>query len=408
MFFIRRDRGETGVFMDISLLEQAHNIIESSRTPVIILPKRPSSDALAAGLGLLLVLERTGRNARIVCPEFSLPDNHSFLPKSQAVERDLASLQNFIISVDLSAAPLESLSYDIEGQELHIHLTPKHGTYRPEHVRAAAGRFAYDLIITLDTPALESLGDMFQNNSAFFYETPVLNIDHRAENKRYGHINVVDVVASSVSEIVFEIIKRLGIEHLDEQVATSLLTGIISKTKAFQARAVTPRSLAIASHLVSSGARRDEIIRHLYQTKNVQTLNLWGRALTRLRASPDGRVIWSSITRADLRESNTAPAQAAGVLDELMVNAPTAAYAVLMIEGVESIDVHVALSPAADQSKLTAHLTTETPEYMRGRLAGPLTRATAEVLGWLDVTATEPPPRAAPTRPSRQPDRPGR
>ena len=366
--------------MDLPPLEQASTLLRQSNTPLIILPVDPTSDALAAGLALLIVLEKLGKAARIVSPNFTLPPGHDFLPKSNAVEQRLASLRNFIISVDVSRTKLESLSYDIRDNRLHIYLSPKHGFYEPADITTSPGNYAHDVVITLDLSNPEDLGDLYHDNAEFFYRTPVLNIDHHATNTRYGHINVVDVVASSVSEVVFELLRVLGFEHIDEQVATNLLTGIISKTRVFQNQKVTPRSLAVASHLMSAGARREEIIEHLYQTKTLPTLKLWGRALSRLQSSPDGQLVWTTITAEDLDNTKSRPDDAVGVMDELIVETPKAKTTCLFVSAPEGVIVHIMYQTTAPPTGLPTAIVPHGPQYLRGVMSESLEAVTTTVL----------------------------
>lgn len=366
--------------MELSPLEQASTLLRQSTTPLILLPASPSTDALAAGLALLLVLEKQGKAAKIVSPNFTLPEGHDFLPKNTAIEQRLTSLRNFVISVDVARTKLDALSYDVRDNRLHIYLSPKQGFYEAKDVTTSAGSFAHDVIITLDLPTLESLGALYHDNAEFFYQVPIVNIDHRAENGRFGHCNVVDVVASSVSEILFELFHVLGFEHVDEQVATSLLTGIISKTRVFQNQRVTPRSLAVASHLMSAGARREEIIQHLYQTKTLSTLKLWGRALGRLQASPNGKVVWTTVTLADCADTNTTPTEAIGVIDELLTEAATAETTCLFIESADGILTHLVHQGLTPPANLPTELKARGPQYWSGTIAGRLDAVVPSVI----------------------------
>lgn len=375
--------------MELSPLEQASVLLRQSTTPLILLPAAPSSDALAAGLGLLLVLEKMGKAAKIVSPDFVLPPGHDFLPKNAAIEQRLSSLRNFVISVDTSRTKLESLSYDVRGDRLHIYLSPKQGIYEAKDVTTSAGQFSHDLIVVLDVSSLEQLGPLFTDNTEFFYQVPVLNIDHHPANNRFGHTNLVDVVASSVSEIVFELIKIISLDHLDEQIATSLLTGIISKTKVFQNQRVTPKSLAVASHLMSAGARREEIIKHLYQTKTLPTLKLWGRALGRLQTTQEGRVVWTTVTADDLENTNTDPADASGVIDELMTEAAQADATCLFVETPGATIVHIMLRDQHTLAQPPTGLERQGDRYYRGQITGNLedvAQATLEALKLAPIT----------------------
>lgn len=316
--------------MELNPLQQSVEFLNRSKNVLICLPVNPSSDAIASGLALFLTFERLGKRSKVVCSKFQLPDNHSFLPKSDAIEKELANLRQFVISLDISKVAVDELSYSITDGKLNVYITPKNGFYEARDVTTSAGNFSYDAIIAIDAVDLDLLGDLVVNNAEFFYRTPVLNIDHRPQNMHFGNVNLVDITATSTSEIVFELVKALGFNVLDEQVATTLLTGIISKTKSFQSPSVTPRSLAIASHLVASGARREEIIDNLYQSKSIAALKLWGRALARLHQKRDGRLIWTLLGEQDFKQSGANEEDLPQVIDELIVNVPSAELIIIV------------------------------------------------------------------------------
>lgn len=357
--------------MELTPLQQAVELCNRSSNILICLPKDPSSDAIAAGLGLFLSLEKLNKRARIVCSEFAMPSNHGFLPKSDAIEKDLSNIRQFIVSVDVSKAAVEELSYTIEGSKLNIYITPRNGFYEAHDVTTSAGSFAYDAVIVVDAADLEMLGPLATNNAEFFYRTPVLNIDHHSSNTQYGAINLVDMTATSTSEIIFELVRGLGFNVLDEQVATTLLTGIISKTKSFQTPTVTPRSLAIASHLIASGARREEIIENLYQSKSIATLKLWGRALARVQQLYGGKFIYSALSEQDFQATSATQDDLPRVIDELIVNVPnaeliavvyqrTGMHVTVLVNATKPIDLK-ALFPEARTYGSQSFLIWETP-----------------------------------------------
>ncbi|MBI4415183.1 MAG: hypothetical protein HY566_03000 [Candidatus Kerfeldbacteria bacterium] len=304
--------------------QQAIDLIERETNILVVLPKNPSTDAIASGLAFFQLLEKLEKRARVVANNFHLPADHRFLPKSKEIYSDLSSLQKFTITLNLEKTKAEELSYDIVGDRLNIYLTPKNGHFVPEDVSTSAGAYEHSLIVTLDTPELEALGELFDENAEFFYNVPVINIDHRAANTHFGQVNIVELTATSTSEIVFELIRELNASLLDEYIATNLLTGIISKTKSFQSSTVTPKSLAVASHLIASGARRDEIIRNLFQTKSLATLRLWGRVLAQLATDNQGRFVFSRASRKDFERAGASEETLPGVIDELIVSTPKA------------------------------------------------------------------------------------
>ena len=286
--------------MERTPTQQAIDVLSKSNNIVIVLPNNSTTDAVSSGLGLFLTLEKMEKKVKIVCSEFDLPPHHNFLPKSKEIRSDLTALRKFIISLDLTRTKVQELSYDISSnkKKLDIFITPKDGFFESRDVTTSASSYEYDAIVVIDTPTLDGVGKIYDNNTEFFYHTPIINIDHNPANEYFGEINLVDLVATSTSEIIFELLKQMEIT-LDEYVATSLLTGIISKTKSFQSTTVTPKSLAISSHLIENGARRDDIIKNLYRTKSINTLKLWGRALARLKTELNGKIVWSLLNKQD-------------------------------------------------------------------------------------------------------------
>jgi hypothetical protein len=138
--------------------------------------------------------------------------------------------------------------------------------------------------------------------------------------------------ATSTAEILFNFLESLNPQLVDEEVATYLLAGMISKTKSFKSPNVTPRTLGIASQLIARGARREEIIKNLYQTKTIGTLKLWGRVLMRLKSDSSTKIVWSLITRDDFITSGAEEEELPEVIDELIANSPEADIVVLFYE----------------------------------------------------------------------------
>lgn len=308
--------------------QQILQLLKQSSSVLVALPEKPNTDAIAAGLAMLSVLEKLGKRSKAVSSGFELPANHTFLPKSNEIFDDLSTLKKFIISVDLQKTSVEELSYNINDDKLDIYLTPKDGYFEEKDVSTSAGDYAFDLIVAIDCQDLEKLGRIYELNTDFFYHTPVINIDNSPANDHFGQVDLINVTATSTSEIVFEMVKDWSSEDntdlLDEYIATNLLTGMISQTKSFRSGGVTPRSLSIASHLIAQGARRDEIVKHLYQSKKVSQLKLWGRVLSKLEADEEHKIVWSHLDAEDIAVEDFSDDVLADAIDELIINTPDA------------------------------------------------------------------------------------
>lgn len=343
--------------MALNDIQQIHTLIDKSKHILIALKKDPSGDALCASLGWALFLTQLNKHVDIVSENFELPKKLSFLPKADSIKPSMPHLQKFIINVDVKHMGLQELSYDVKDGLLHIFLTPEHGFFTHDHIRTAQTDFRYDLIVTLDTPDLESLGELYINNTELFYKVPVLNIDTSTANEHYGTVNFVDVTASSTSEVVANLIKDLNEAALHKDIATALLTGMITTTQSFKTKNVKPQALTLASQLVGIGADREYIIQHLYRTKTLSTLKLWGQALTHLQYYQSLGLVSVSLTREDFSRSGAMETELYDIIDELIMNSPEAKLALLTHEKVREpnqVQVIVRASNGYNAKQLTS------------------------------------------------------
>jgi phosphoesterase RecJ-like protein len=206
--------------------------------------------------------------------------------------------------------------------------------YKKDHIQTHDGAYKYDLIIVLDSEDLESLGDVFTAHKDFFYDTTILNIDHKPENDEFGQINLINPNMPSTCEIIYTLIEELPYfkDSLTQEIAQCLLTGIIAKTKSFKSIKVTPKTLSTASKLMKAGADRDEIVKHLYYTKSIATLKLWGKVLSRLKSDDTSTITWSYVHEEDFTSLKVSPQNLHEVIDELILTAPEAKIIVILYE----------------------------------------------------------------------------
>ncbi len=318
--------------MALNEIQQISEVISKSHHILITFKREFSVDAIASALALYLILKKQNKLVDIVCDDFSLPKNLDFLPSASHVSAKISSLQKFVVSVDLEKNKIDEFSYNVENDKLNIYITPKSGSFKKDDVRAENSNYKYDLIITLDSPDLESLGKIYQNCTEFFYDTTIINIDHQAENEQYGQINLTNPNAVATAETVFRLINALDKNLLDKDIATCLLTGMIAKTRSFKTPNVTPKTLEIASQLLTAEADRDTIIKRLYRSRNLATLNLWGRALARLKSRDGNKLVWSLLTDNNFVEADAAPDDLPDVIEELITFIPGVETVVLIYQ----------------------------------------------------------------------------
>ena len=327
--------------MELTPKQQTTQAINAASKILVLTHVNPDGDALGSLVSLYLVLKKLGKEVTAVGPEM-MPRALSFLPNLADLTKSFSGTKDFIITIDTAKTKVDRLGYKHlpEENKLNIVITPLSGTFKNEEISFSYGTFKFDLIIVLDSPDLERLGPLYDGQSSLFYETPVINLDHHAGNDFFGKINWVDLTATSSAEILVSLIESLAREKplIDEDIATGLLTGIITDTGSFQNANTTPKSLTVAAQLVAAGGRQQEIIRHVFKTKPLTTLKLWGRILESVRLDPDGRFIWAKISGDDFQASGAQETETSGVIDELLKSAPNIDFVLLLAEKSGELD----------------------------------------------------------------------
>ena len=241
---------------------------------------------------------------------------------------------------------IDSVKAIEEDGKMKIVVKTNKGVITRENLSIESSKMDYDLIFTVDLAELTQLGSFYEENVSMFTEVPVINVDHHISNDYFGRVNYVDIMASSTTELLLALFEEMqkgkDIDLIDEDIATLLLTGIVTDTGSFQNANTTPKSFATSAKLISYGARQQEIIQKIYKTKHLSQLKLWGRVLSKLQVDEEHKLIWSTISQQDFKDTGSVPEQTGDVIDELMSNAPRAEVIVLIKEqddGVVSVSV---------------------------------------------------------------------
>jgi len=293
---------------------------------ILVMPSAPADgDSLGSALALYLAIKKLDKDVTVVSAE-PVPDAFQFLPTTSVINHEFAPGNDFIVTLDCEKNKIDTLKTKIEPNKVNIIITAKKGQFSSEEVSFSHGPSKYDLIITVDTADLLQLGRFYEDNTELFTQIPVINIDHHASNGQFGKINCIDIMASATTEILVPLIEELetvtGKNLMDEDIATLLLAGIITDTGSFQNANTTPRSFASAAHLVKQGARQQEIIQHVFKTKRLSMLRLWGRILSNIKVDAKNHFVWATISRKDFAETGAREDETGGIIDELMTNAP--------------------------------------------------------------------------------------
>lgn len=331
--------------MALNQTEQINKFLEDKKHILITFGKSAGGDAIASSLAVQLFLANLGKKSDVVGNGFHLPKQYEFLKGSEKIAAALNKIKTFILTLDIKETGVQELSYDLVGEKLRIFVTPKEGILNQSHVKTAESDFKYDAIISLSTQDLQALGPIYNNHPTLFEKNPILNIDCDGANEHYGHLNLIDITATSTSEVLYDLMRHLAPEYIDSDVATALLTGMIAKTHSFKGENVKPHTLSIAGKLISLGADRDYIVQNLYRTRSIAALRLWGEALSHLHIDKDLGLVTTTITRDDFVRSGAHKHDLVDIIDELISNSPEAKIILLLYEDLEDVGkVHVSLS----------------------------------------------------------------
>lgn len=233
------------------LQEKFFNLIKQANNILIVSHQKPDGDTLGANFALAHFLEDQGKNYYSFCLH-PVPEQFKFLPLSYKLNNDAGFFNKDI-----------------------------------------------DLLIVVDSGDLRYAGiDGLISNLK--KDIKIINIDHHPTNDNFGHLNIVDSKASSTTEIFFYLFKEAGIK-INIDMATPLLTGILTDTSNFSNPATTVEALNVSSQLLATGVSLNEILGNILKNQSISALKVWGEALSRLKMTESGLAV-TFITQKDLDE----------------------------------------------------------------------------------------------------------
>jgi len=223
-------------------LKQASALIRSARRPLLACHVDPDGDAIGSLAGLGHALHQMGLEPTLACPD-PVPARFDYIPGVEAIVQEISD--------------------------------------------------SFDLVISLDCSDRERLGHLTQ--APTFDSTALLNIDHHLTNLYFGTLNLVDPQASSTAEVVLRLLDHMRVP-MDADLATCLLTGIVTDTRGFRTNNVTVQVMEAALRLMKAGASLPLITHRGLDRRPTAAMRLWGAALSQLQIGE--RVIWTSIPLA--------------------------------------------------------------------------------------------------------------
>lgn len=144
----------------------------------------------------------------------------------------------------------------------------------------------------------------------------VVNIDHHLTNTRFGSVNLVQTDAASTGELLYDLFKAWSVD-IPPPAAACLYTTILSDTGGFRHDNTSAHALQAAAELVRLGADPVAMARGLFKSRPASTLRMQGRILQGLHFEFGDRLVWGTISQAQLREAGASTDQADSAIDQL-------------------------------------------------------------------------------------------
>jgi phosphoesterase RecJ-like protein len=144
----------------------------------------------------------------------------------------------------------------------------------------------------------------------------ILNIDHHHDNTRFGTVNHVVEDASCTAEIVWDLMRALGVEPTPA-IADALYVGLVTDTGRFMYENTGARAHVMAGELIAAGVDVNAVYRRLYEEMPFAKLELLGRGLANIRRYDDGRLTITQLSQEDYAAAGAEESYSEGVIDHL-------------------------------------------------------------------------------------------
>ena len=236
-----------GVVLESSSTEDVVAELRRRSSFVFVSHVKPDGDTLGAGLALGLALKSLGKRVGYFQQD-PVPRNLRFLPDSEHVTRDVAA--------DL---PADTLWIFCDMSDF-----------------ARAGEF-------LPKIARENM----------------LDIDHHLGNSHFGALNYVIPTEASTGTCVLRLLRAMSVP-ITPEIATCILTTIMTDTGAFMHTNTTADVLRMSAEMIELGADKPLITEEIFANKRFAATKLLGMALERMRLEDDGRFCWTYVDEAML------------------------------------------------------------------------------------------------------------
>ena len=224
--------------------------IQHATNILIALSKDPNVDEISAAIALAFVLDQQKKHVTAIYSG-QTPNALEFLRPEETFQKDISGLQDFIIALNKSKA--DHLIYQVEGDYVKILITPYKGQIKKEDLEYSYSDYNVDLVIVFNVNSGSEIDSALSEYGRIMHDATAVNITSSVPG-RFADLEWSDPSKSSVCEMVYDLLGELEIDNTPQEVATALLTGILSATERFSNNRTKPTTMAVVSKLMEAGA----------------------------------------------------------------------------------------------------------------------------------------------------------
>lgn len=140
-----------------------------------------------------------------------------------------------------------------------------------------------------DAAIIMECSDLARTGVSGLNRSFVINIDHHPGNTGFGDINWFDSSAAACGEMVFELVRTLGV-RISPEIATHVYLAILTDTGSFHYSGITPRTFDICKQALEAGVDPVQVARMVYDSSHLGRLKLFGAVLSDMQIDQSGRI----------------------------------------------------------------------------------------------------------------------
>jgi phosphoesterase RecJ-like protein len=196
-----------------------------------------------------------------------------------------------------------------------------------------------------DAAIIMECSDLARTGVAGLDRSFVINIDHHPGNTTYGQINWFDATAAACGEMVFDLVRALGVP-LSLDIATHIYLAILTDTGSFHYSSISARTFEMCREAIEAGVNPVLVARNVYDSNNMGRLKLFGAVLSEMQLDPTGRIAIVYLDHEMAREAGGSYEDTEG-----LINLPLTVkeiHAVVFFKQIEGDEYRVSMRSKGD------------------------------------------------------------